>query len=377
MEERRAAVARRRGDHGDRCDYSLAWSRLQSSGQVHSASSATLSTWPLPRKHRPPEQPRVHLGGALGGEPDRPRRSTRRCHGNGVLQHAQQVATPAVAISKDDSSDGTHKHDRYQSLDLGRIDAFMQVARAGSISAAAEALFVSQPAVTARIQALEREVERRALHPRTARQPPDRGGTRPPAARRTGAGDPGPRRRGGRAGPERGGGTADHRRGAGGEHLRAAGHAPSVPADAPRRAPLGAQRALGGGARDGAPRGVEIGLMRPDPASRDHQPPSSTRTSWCWWCIAATRSPRRGQIRMAQMATEHLILFDRTSSYHELTSAHLPPGRHLAARLPRGGQHRRRQADGGAAAGDRPPAAHQRPGGDRHRAPRSRCGSPT
>jgi DNA-binding transcriptional LysR family regulator len=28
-----------------------------------------------------------------------------------------------------------------------------------------------------------------------------------------------------------------------------------------------------------------------------------------------------GTIRMAEMATEHLILFDRTSSYHELTSA--------------------------------------------------------
>jgi len=28
-----------------------------------------------------------------------------------------------------------------------------------------------------------------------------------------------------------------------------------------------------------------------------------------------------GQIRMAQMATEHLILFDRVSSYHELTSS--------------------------------------------------------
>jgi DNA-binding transcriptional LysR family regulator len=28
-----------------------------------------------------------------------------------------------------------------------------------------------------------------------------------------------------------------------------------------------------------------------------------------------------GQIRMAEMATEHLILFDRTSSYHELTSS--------------------------------------------------------
>ncbi|MGZ6273738.1 MAG: LysR family transcriptional regulator, partial [Candidatus Limnocylindrales bacterium] len=38
---------------------------------------------------------------------------------------------------------------------LGQIQAFREVARHGTISRAAEALFVSQPALTARIQGLE------------------------------------------------------------------------------------------------------------------------------------------------------------------------------------------------------------------------------
>src|SRR5918999_897407 len=40
-------------------------------------------------------------------------------------------------------------------LDIGRVTAFVAVARAGTISRAAEALFVTQPALTARLQALE------------------------------------------------------------------------------------------------------------------------------------------------------------------------------------------------------------------------------
>ena len=43
-------------------------------------------------------------------------------------------------------------------MDLGRLEAFVQVARTGSISKAAETLFVTQPAVTARLQTLERDL---------------------------------------------------------------------------------------------------------------------------------------------------------------------------------------------------------------------------
>jgi DNA-binding transcriptional LysR family regulator len=41
---------------------------------------------------------------------------------------------------------------------FGQVQAFIQVARTGNVSRAAEALYVTQPALTARIQALEKEL---------------------------------------------------------------------------------------------------------------------------------------------------------------------------------------------------------------------------
>ena len=49
-------------------------------------------------------------------------------------------------------------HAQPEPMDLGRLEAFVQVARTGSISKAAESLFVTQPAVTARLQTLERDL---------------------------------------------------------------------------------------------------------------------------------------------------------------------------------------------------------------------------
>ena len=46
-------------------------------------------------------------------------------------------------------------------MDLGQIEAFVQVANQRSFSRAAEALFLTQPSVTARIQALERDLGER------------------------------------------------------------------------------------------------------------------------------------------------------------------------------------------------------------------------
>src|SRR5918996_5092621 len=41
---------------------------------------------------------------------------------------------------------------------FGQVQAFIEVARTGNVSRAAEALYVTQPALTARIQALEKEL---------------------------------------------------------------------------------------------------------------------------------------------------------------------------------------------------------------------------
>src|SRR4029078_5207953 len=41
---------------------------------------------------------------------------------------------------------------------FGQVQGFIEVARTGNVSRAAEALYVTQPALTARIQALEKEL---------------------------------------------------------------------------------------------------------------------------------------------------------------------------------------------------------------------------
>src|SRR5260370_33447154 len=51
---------------------------------------------------------------------------------------------------------------------FGQVQAFLEVARTGNVSRAAEALYVTQPALTARIQGLEKELGE-ALFVRTGR----------------------------------------------------------------------------------------------------------------------------------------------------------------------------------------------------------------
>ena len=53
-------------------------------------------------------------------------------------------------------------------MELAQLEAFLQVAHHRSFSRAAEALFLTQPSVTARIQSLEREIGER-LFERTGR----------------------------------------------------------------------------------------------------------------------------------------------------------------------------------------------------------------
>lgn len=53
----------------------------------------------------------------------------------------------------------TEKQLYYKNNSLKQLRAFCQVVRSGSITRAAEQLFLSQPSITLQIQALERELE--------------------------------------------------------------------------------------------------------------------------------------------------------------------------------------------------------------------------
>lgn len=205
-------------------------------------------------------------------------------------------------------------------MDVGRIEAFVQVARTGSISRAAEVLFVTQPALTARLQGLERSLDATLLHR-------GRHGSRlteagrallPHAERALAALD-----RGREA-------VADVSEGSGGRLTIGAAPAVStyvLPAMLHRfqashpRVRLSVRSGHSEEVLDMVLRDeVEIGLMRPI----QHAGITATLLYEDELVLVVPRGHRfvtEGHVRMAQLASEHLILFDRTSSYHELTSA--------------------------------------------------------
>jgi DNA-binding transcriptional LysR family regulator len=205
-------------------------------------------------------------------------------------------------------------------VQLAQLEAFVAVARAGTISAAADELFVGQPAVTARIQGLERALGA-ALFIR------GRGGSRlteagnallPHANRALVAVSSGRRA------------VGDVVSGSGGRLLIGAAPAVStyvLPAVLHRfqqehpRVQLTvrsghSEEVLAMVLREE----VEVGLMRPiQHAELITSPLYEDQLVLVVHRGHPFASP--GEIRMDQMATEHLILFDRTSSYHELTSS--------------------------------------------------------
>lgn len=205
-------------------------------------------------------------------------------------------------------------------MDVPRLEAFVQVARSGAISRASAALFITQPAVTSRIQGLERslgtELFTRSRH---GSRLTDVGRALLPHAERVLAA-----LRHGRAAVEQvRTGTAGsltigaapavstyvlpamlHRFQAGHPDVRLSvrsGHSEEVLEMVLREE-------------------VEIGLMRPI----QHPDVTATLLYEDELVLVVHRGHRfaaAGHVRMAQLGTEHLILFDRTSSYHELTSA--------------------------------------------------------
>jgi DNA-binding transcriptional LysR family regulator len=205
-------------------------------------------------------------------------------------------------------------------VQLLQLEAFLAVARQGTISAAAEVLFVSQPALTARIQGLERAVGAELFtRGRQGSRLTEAGRALLPHAERALTAVA----RGREA-------VADVTSGSGGRLTIGAAPAVStyvLPSMLHRfqAAHPGVQLSVRSGHSEEVlemvlREEVEIGLMRPI----QHAEIISSLLYEDELVLVVHRGhpfASTAQIRMDQMGTEHLILFDRTSSYHELTSA--------------------------------------------------------
>lgn len=203
---------------------------------------------------------------------------------------------------------------------LSQLAAFVEVARGGSITRAAERLALTQPALSARIQALEEALGAPLLvRTRTGTRLGEAGRALLPFAERA------------LAAVERGRDVvAEVAHGSAGR-LRV-GAAPAVstyvlPAILHQFQALHPRVQLSVRSGHSAEvlemvlrEEVEVGLMRPiRHPDVESVPVYEDR-------LVLVVSPGHpfaaaGKIRMEAMATEHLILFDRTSSYHELTSS--------------------------------------------------------
>jgi len=203
---------------------------------------------------------------------------------------------------------------------LGQLQAFREVARLGTISRAAEALFVSQPALTARIQGLERTLGSSLFaRGRHGSRLTEAGRAFLPYAERA------------LTAVERGrAAVAEVASGSGGRLT--IGAAPAVStyvlptmlhrfqADHP-----GVHLSVRSGHSEDVlemvlREEVDLGLMRP---IQHAEVVSSLLYEDELVLVVHHGHPfaSSGEILMERMATEHLILFDRTSSYHELTSS--------------------------------------------------------
>lgn len=203
---------------------------------------------------------------------------------------------------------------------LAQLEAFLAVARSGNVTRAAEELFLTQPAMSARLQALERELgEQLLVRDRRGARLTDLGRAYLPYATSVLRAAADGRRH-----------LEALRRGTAGELV--IGGAPAVstyvlPAVLRRfRAAYPEVRVsvrtghseeilalvLGGAVQVGLVRILEHPEVEATPIYEDE-------------LVLVTHPQhgfaRRGTIRLREIANEQLVLFDRTSSYHELTSA--------------------------------------------------------
>jgi DNA-binding transcriptional LysR family regulator len=205
-------------------------------------------------------------------------------------------------------------------MDTARLEAFVEVARTGTISKAAEALFVTQPALTARLQALERSLGAELLvRSRHGSRMTEAGKALLPHAERA-------------LSAMRTGRAAVEEVRSGGAGRLTIGAAPAVSTYV-LPAMLHRFQAKHPGVRLVVRSGhseeilqmvvrdeVEVGRMRPI----QHPDVTATLLYEDELTLVVHRGHRfaaAGHVRMGELASEHLILFDRSSSYHELTSA--------------------------------------------------------
>lgn len=205
-------------------------------------------------------------------------------------------------------------------IHLRDVEAFTAVVGEGSISGAAERLRLTQPALTARIQGLEESLGAPLfVRSRSGARLTEAGRTFLPFAERALAA------------------LAEGRELVSGGERAAAGRltlgaAPAVSTYV-LPAVLGKFQALHPGVQLTVRSGhseeilewvrreeVQLGMMRPV-----HHPDVTLEPLFDDELVLVVRPghpfTERGRIRMEQMASERLILFDRASSYHELTSA--------------------------------------------------------
>lgn len=203
---------------------------------------------------------------------------------------------------------------------MAHLESFLEVARQGSVSRAAEQLFITQPALTARLKALEGELGVE-LFVRSSRgvKLTDAGRAYLPYAERTLA-----------VVAEGQQAMANLRAGTTGELLIAAAPAVStyvLPAilktfrAAYPSVRLGVRTGHTEEVLDMVLRGeAHIGIGRP---IRHHEVELIPVLDDEMLLVVSARHPfaSRGKVRIDELAAERLILFDRTSSYHELTSS--------------------------------------------------------
>lgn len=203
---------------------------------------------------------------------------------------------------------------------FGQVQAFLEVARAGNVSRAARTLYVTQPALTARIQALEKELGE-TLFVRTGRgvRLTDAGRVFLPSAERAMQALTDGRLA-----------LTDLRSGSAGR--LALGAAPAVstyvlPAVLKRFAALHPRVDVA--VRTGhseeilamvLAEEVQVGLVR----SMRHPEIQATHLYDDELILVSNphhRFARKGTIEMAEVGSERLVMFDRTSSYFELTQS--------------------------------------------------------